>query len=106
MLCQQRVGVFYCVTVLPVRADNVRIADTASSPGSRQIRYLVFKVLVVHERKASPNPIAGAVRSLGCRCDLARRLCAASERIERDSVVVSELNYGFHVGDPGPVFVL
>lgn len=36
----------YCVTVLPVRADNMGIADATGSPCSRQIRSVVFKVLV------------------------------------------------------------
>ena len=69
---QQVAGVLvlllYCVTVLPVRADNVRIADTAGSPGSCQIRCVVFSVLVVHERKASPCPIAVALLGFGFEC--------------------------------------
>lgn len=46
----------------------MRIADAAGSPGSRQIRSSSVKVLVVHERKASPCPIAGVLLGFGFEC--------------------------------------
>lgn len=47
----------HCMTVLRVRADNVRIADTARSPGSRQIRYISVKVLWCIDARLRPAPL-------------------------------------------------